>query len=85
MSVGLNELNESRWNVYPNPISGNVIHITGPLPFNTAILTDISGRPIAEFSSNENSTLLLPTTLDKGTYLLQLKTEKGIVIKKLIF
>ena len=85
MSVGMDELNEARWNVYPNPMSGNTIHISGPMQFSAALLSDISGRVLAEFSGNGNSSLIIPSTLDKGTYLLQLITAKGIVVKKLIF
>lgn len=85
MSVGMDELNESRWNVYPNPMSGNTIHINGPIQFSAALLSDISGRVLAAFSGNGNSSLILPSTFDKGTYLLQLITAKGIVIKKIIF
>ena len=39
MSVGMDELNEARWNVYPNPMSGNTIHISGPMQFSTAWLS----------------------------------------------
>ena len=85
MSVGIEELNEASWNLYPNPMNGNTIYIEGPLPFSTAVIRDISGRVVAEFYSNGGSSLMLQTTLAKGTYLVQINTAKGQIVKKLIY
>ncbi|HOS47030.1 MAG TPA: T9SS type A sorting domain-containing protein [Bacteroidia bacterium] len=84
MTSGIEELNADQWLVYPNPIRGNSIHITGPLRAESVMLTDISGRKIADLSISNESLIVLPEGIENGTYLLQLQTSKGKVIKKVV-
>ncbi len=84
VTSGINELNADQWIVYPNPLEGNSIHITGPLRVESAMLTDISGRKIVDLSISNESLIILPEGIENGTYLLQLQTSKGNVIKKVV-
>jgi hypothetical protein len=84
MTSGIDELNADQWSVYPNPLQGNNIHISGPIHVESAMLTDISGRKIADLSVSNESLIILPEGIENGTYLLQLITSKGNVIKKVV-
>ena len=84
MSVGLDELNESRWNVYPNPMTANRLTIVGPVGFESALLTDMSGRVINSFENTTDGSIEIPSSLVKGVYLLEINTKKGKVTKKVV-
>jgi hypothetical protein len=84
MSVGLDELNESRWNVYPNPITADRLTIVGPIGFESALLTDMSGRVINSFGTTTDGSIEIPSSLVKGVYLLEINTRKGTVTKKVV-
>ncbi len=84
MSVGLDELNESRWNVYPNPMTADRLTIVGPIEFESALLTDMSGRVINSFGTSTDGSIEIPSSLVKGVYLLEINTKKGKVTKKVV-
>ena len=84
MSVGLDELNELRWNVYPNPMTADHLTIVGPIGFESALLTDMSGRAINSFENTTDGSIEIPSSLVKGVYLLEINTRKGAVTKKVV-
>src|SRR5690606_10049812 len=76
----------SKFNVFPNPAS-NVVTITNNENIGIEELTvyDISGKTVElQKGKTENEIQLNLSGLSSGTYLLHVKTDKGIAIKKLI-
>ncbi len=84
ITSGIDELNADQWLIYPNPMEGNSIHVSGPIRVESAILSDMSDRKIADLSISNESLITLPEGIENGTYLLHLTTKKGNVIKKMI-
>ena len=70
-------------NIFPIPTTYNVTITSENNEEVNAILSDINGREVKRFEF-ANSTTLNLSDLDKGTYLLNLKTKKGSVTKKII-
>jgi len=69
--------------VFPIPATYNVTIISENNEEVDAVLSDINGREVKRFRFT-NSTVLNLSDLEKGTYLLNLRTHKGILTKKLI-
>jgi GH18 family chitinase len=85
-TLSANELNEieSGIKVYPNPSQGEV-YINSVKSINQITVTDILGRTISEekeIAITNNKVLL--TIHQKGLYFINIETESGITIKKLI-
>jgi hypothetical protein len=64
--------------VFPNPTQ-NWIQIDAPA-FESAQLFDLNGRLIL----NSSSQLIHCTHLEKGIYLLSVRTDKNVVMKKIV-
>lgn len=71
-SVGLDELTETLFEVYPNPSHG-MIQIKGEGAYRV-IISDAAGRVVTDKSLNGNATLNLEA--DKGVYFVQLIQEE---------
>lgn len=71
--------------VFPNPTS-EVIHIQSPnLGIDNIIITDIVGQIVLQKTPNNNRNIQLNINdLKTGVYYLQLETEKGQVVRKLV-
>jgi len=70
-------------NIFPIPTTYNVTITSESNEEVSAILLDINGREVKRFEFTNSITLNL-SDLEKGTYLLNLKTNKDILTKKLI-
>ena len=70
-------------NIFPIPSTYNVTITSESNEEVNAILSDINGREVKRFEFTNSITLNL-SDLEKGTYLLNLKTNKDILTKKLI-
>lgn len=73
-------------NVYPNPASG-LVHIALPARKGslTASLLDVTGKELLHKTfRNEEESVLNIEALPKGIYLLNLQTETGAAVKRLI-
>ena len=83
---GVKEKAELAVNVYPKPTSGLLTiafpEVSGGL---TATLTDVTGKTcLHKTFKNSETTSLNIETLPKGIYLLQLQTEAGSTVKRII-
>jgi len=82
-NVGINEVNlNNQITVYPNP-AGNFVTITttNNLTIEQLQLFDITGKVLAQFN---NQTEIDLSTIENGVYLLNIITEKGNLVKRLV-
>jgi hypothetical protein len=83
ISVGLNEGNQDKFSVYPNPTQGNVT-LTGDFSENTsAVILDQTGRQVASLDKVESGTLIDISGIEKGIYFVVI-TNDGIQTTKTI-
>ena len=84
-SAGLNELlNDSSTQIYPNPF-GSSISITSEHIINTLTIFDATGKTITSHGGILKNSLTVPTEdIEPGTYLVEIKTTKGITTRKRI-
>lgn len=64
-------------NVYPNPASGEILHISGDKPVNSVRLFNLNGICVLSQEIYQNSINI--STLQKGIYLLQIESSEGII------
>ncbi|MBV1888126.1 MAG: T9SS type A sorting domain-containing protein, partial [Urechidicola sp.] len=69
--------------IYPNPSFGNIINITANEIIDVTVF-DILGKQVLKDQVNRNVNQLDISALNKGIYLIRLKTENGSVTKKFI-
>ncbi len=69
--------------VFPNPTSGEV-SIQSNSHINTVSVYDLGGRLIQKENGEERTLVLQTNQFDKGIYFLQVETEEGTRIEKLI-
>ncbi|NOX48088.1 MAG: T9SS type A sorting domain-containing protein [Chlorobi bacterium] len=68
--------------VFPNPAK-DVISISSPLKIQSIVILDMIGKQILVKEVNQESINLNISGLDSGLYFVNLKTEEGIVTKKI--
>jgi len=69
--------------IYPNPVSGNVLYIKTNENITVQIF-DVLGKSILTKQINSNQNKIDVSELKQGLYLINLKTEKGSITKKII-
>jgi hypothetical protein len=80
----INEIskNEELVNIFPNPATNN---LTIESPQSAVIeITNIQGQLIKNLVASSNKTYVDISTLPSGVYILEVKTEKGIAVKKFL-
>jgi hypothetical protein len=87
VNIGINEkeLNDNLL-IYPNP-ANSILNIRSEnyLGKSTIYITDILGKQVTELKSNDlYNTSINIEQLNSGVYFLQVKTEKGLIVKKFI-
>ncbi|MCX6198367.1 MAG: T9SS type A sorting domain-containing protein [Bacteroidetes bacterium] len=81
--TGINELDETVLNIYPNPSKGTfVISIANDQKFSLVRIFDATGRKQMESTLTDNKILL--SELARGTYLVELSNEKTVVRKQVV-
>ena len=83
VASSLNQLDSKSFNIFPIPTTYKVTITSENNEKINATLSDLNGREVKRFEFSNSTTLNL-SDLDKGIYLLNLKTEKGSVTKKII-
>jgi hypothetical protein len=70
--------------IYPNPAS-RIFHISSQADPESIMITDFSGRRIADYLMiDSRRTFDLPTGIERGIYLVKIKTKTGLITKKLL-
>ena len=80
------EVEKLQFSVYPNPADQQITVVLDQLANQhcEAVMYDMMGRKVAEYSLNDNCNTLNISNLNSGIYLLQLKSESQTAIQKVI-
>lgn len=71
------------FSVYPNPAS-SILNIESISKIKSISITDINGRIIFENKSDSLSTTINIEMLSSGMYMIQVKTDKGSTVQKIM-
>jgi endo-1,3(4)-beta-glucanase len=83
-STSVDELLDAQCSVYPNPTSGVFyVNINESLDVKEWSVSDVVGRKILRGPSFKNNALNLGT-FNEGIYFLQVITDKGDIIKRIV-
>ncbi len=74
---------ENRINIYPNP-ANDIINIETELEILFCEIYSINGQCVEEISTNSSQKNISVKNLSSGIYLLKIRTEQGLIHKKLI-
>ncbi len=88
ITIGIKDIVNSGFNVYPNPSSGNIIFQVPPgiIEFEL-FLKDLNGKIIlkSSFSGSDSDTIYdLPGWMNAGIYLLEIVSEELRVVRKVV-
>jgi Secretion system C-terminal sorting domain len=78
-TVGIDELNQPTFNIYPNPVTEQ-LYIVSDYKYTNAQIIDVTGKQIKAFVKVPS--VISVVDLPKGIYFLKLDTEHGPVTKK---
>ena len=79
--VSIDENDNSIFEVYPNPSNGNITVNLNSLN-NVISIIDINGKLVKTKLSNSLSTVIDLSDFENGIYFINIKTEKGVITKK---
>ena len=79
--TGMNEVHETQFQVYPNPVQ-SILYFTGKEQINEVRIYDISGNLI--LSSSHTLNQIEVSELSVGVYFIQIQTQNGISVNKFI-
>jgi hypothetical protein len=80
--VGINELNNTSINIFPNPSSGNIL-VEGK-NIKSIRITDTNGKIIQQLAVTDKIINIDLSKEAKGIYFVNVSTEKEVVIKKIV-
>lgn len=82
--LSMDENLASQFSVFPNPAKGKVhVNNTSGLLITEIAIVDLTGRGVMKIANFENKEIDI-SHLNAGAYLLQMRTEKGVVQKKVV-
>jgi hypothetical protein len=80
--VGLSDLQNVTYSLYPNPANGNVT-IKAGTTINQVLITDLRGRVLYYETINSSSIQLSTGDFEAGLYIVRIFTDKGVADTKL--
>ena len=80
-NTNINEYRSQNINIYPNPTSGKITINTNEI-IESIYVKNIIGKDVNQYNRNNKNIDL--SLLENGVYFINIKTQKGIHIKKLI-
>lgn len=80
-SVGMDELNDSRLSIYPNPVS-NIVNIRAEKMMSSYTIFDVNGRAISTENSPSTHFEIATDFLSSGAYVVHIQFEDGHVINR---
>ena len=84
-TVGISEIANNNFRIFPNPTNEQLTIENGELSIEKITIYDIVGKTHSfDLRKNENKIIINMGHLQSGTYLLQMRTEKGNITKKII-
>ena len=82
--AGAPKLKDGDVQVYPNPASHTVIVKTGDVNNAQITLTDLNGTIVSQLKSESNQTNLSVGSLANGNYIIEVRTDDGSVVSKIV-
>jgi hypothetical protein len=82
LSINSNQILEKKIKIYPNPVKNNIKIEFTDIIIKKIDLININGKLIKSY--NSNFTELKICNVSKGSYILKIETEKGILNKKIL-
>jgi hypothetical protein len=79
--VGINEVDNTTVNVYPNP-AHNYINVNATSNISNIEVYSIAGQKVADFTANGAQTVINTSELSNGLYIMRINTENGTINKK---
>jgi len=88
-NVNINEQSKAQCEIYPNPTDGQLTIDNGQLTIENVEIFDITGKCVATVETLRATSLQTTTTLDishltSGVYFVKIKTENGMITKKVV-
>ncbi|MDR1526329.1 MAG: T9SS type A sorting domain-containing protein [Dysgonamonadaceae bacterium] len=71
-------------NVYPNPVTSELVIDGQGTPLKAYTLYDLNGRAVRSETINGNRQLVSAGGLNAGVYILQIQTSNGMIVKRII-
>ncbi len=81
--TGVNEVEETAFNVYPNPAQ-DVVNINSQVALKSVSIVNYTGQVVYQTPASGNDVQINTADLAAGIYVLQLETESGVSSRKLI-
>jgi len=75
--------NEAAFKIYPNPAT-HLLHIESPVTKAMISITNLLGQEVLRQQVSEKQFSMDIGKLGKGVYFLQIKSEKGVFVKKFV-
>ena len=82
-TLGINHLSKSNVNIYPNPVN-NTLNISAGSTIDAVNIFDLTGREVLRATPNVDKTSLDVSSLNKGFYLLTVKSGNQELTTKLV-
>ena len=84
-TTGLENIERNCFSIYPNPTTNTLtIQLNSPITNGSIILTNIVGQVVYTAAINLKSKIINLKSLPSGLYFVQVVTDKGSVVKKVI-
>ena len=83
LSNSVNEMNAAEVKVFPNPFASE-INIQSNASVGTVHIYDVAGREVLNENFTQESAVISTLQLISGLYLVQIKTNNGVITQKLI-
>lgn len=81
--VGIGDINENNFMIYPNPTSG-LVHISADQQIEKVAIYNTSGKLIYERNVNQENQVSVKADIKEGVYFIRVSTMDKILTKKLI-
>jgi hypothetical protein len=83
LGAGVDEMGTNMVRFYPNPAQGKVT-IESSTTIYEVVCSDLNGKQMSTGLYKNNKVVLNTESFNKGIYLLQIKTENGVVTEKML-
>ena len=83
-STGVNDIRNSKFNVYPNPTNGIFIVELGEVAKYGVTVNNVLGQTVFSTTTNGMNTNIDLSSFDKGIYTVELKDKNAIYTEKVI-
>lgn len=84
ISTGINDMDKTSINIYPNPVTENYIFIQSAASIQNLSILNILGEEIVVYNNINSNSIEVPE-LNNGQYIIKVITDQGIFTQNIIF